>query len=134
MRYQVVSTEGEDWGSISADGVEAHTLFDHVGDAEDVAADLERIYGEPGSASVIERPELVSDDVREEIRRRARATARGFVAEFNEPLDPDETDWDGTAWEVDRHGLDLDACMQDAFGAYQAELVTETERLCNEAR
>jgi hypothetical protein len=63
----------------------------------------------------------------------ARDTARLFVNEFNEPLDPDETDWDATAWCDDLREAGLSEEEADKFwDVYQAELVAETERLCSE--
>jgi hypothetical protein len=58
MRYQVVSGDDGDWNSVSADGIEAHTLFDTMAEAAMAAAELGRIYGEPGCVEVVERPDL----------------------------------------------------------------------------
>ncbi len=62
-------------------------------------------------------------------------TANVFVAEHNEPIDPDATDWDAEAWAVDRHTLAVDERLvvdgRDALWlVYQDALVCETERLC----
>src|SRR4051812_12291319 len=58
MRYQVVSGDDGDWNSVSADGIEAHTLFDTMAEAAMAAAELGRIYGEPGCVEEVERPDL----------------------------------------------------------------------------
>lgn len=69
------------------------------------------------------------------IKAKARETAQMFVDEFNEVLDPATTDWDGTAWQEDVSNLpfELSSEQRDAgWEIYQAELIAETERLCEE--
>lgn len=73
---------------------------------------------------------MPTKDLKALLTERAKVTAAGFVAEFGEPLNPDETDWDGTAWEDD--GRDIDTDLIDwAFPFYQQALVSETQRLCS---
>lgn len=134
MRYQVVSADDHDWNAVSADGVEEHTLFDDYGSATKVALILAKIYGDPGCVCVIERDDLVSSDLRKEICKRAKATAALFFEEFGEPIDPDSTDWDGTAWGEDRIGLDIEDCDCNAWEIYQDALIAETKRLYEESK
>lgn len=67
-----------------------------------------------------------------EIEKRARETAKLFAEEFNEPFDSEASDWDATAWEEDRKGLDLEG--DDHYGEcwdwYVRCLEEETYRLC----
>jgi len=72
--------------------------------------------------------------LRAQIENRARITAASFVHEFNEPLDPETTDWDAVAWQEDRRDLGFDPASSDYdkwWPVYQKSLVAETKRLCS---
>lgn len=95
----------------------------------------------PADAYPSGRTEL-TDAERGEIETAARETAKLFVDEFGEPLDPAATDWDGEAWAHDRTAFSValrqaldrsDPLYDEAWRAYDAALVAETERLCGEA-
>lgn len=62
------------------------------------------------------------------IIREAKRDAKLFVSEFQEPLDPAATDWDGAAWS-DTKASNLTRAKA-AWELYQRTLVTETQRLC----
>jgi len=68
-----------------------------------------------------------------EIETLAKESARAFVEEFGEALDPSKTDWDAIAWVEDRRhvkhfGM---AGIEDveAWEMYQAVLITETKNI-----
>lgn len=67
-----------------------------------------------------------------QIENRARRDAALFVAEFGEPLDPSETDWDGSAWALASSEIDGADQIENGFELYQSALIAETERLCAE--
>lgn len=83
--------------------------------------------------AVVETSSLTSEQI-DLIRFAARETAQEFVDEHEEPLDPLQTDWDAEAWERDQREIglaDLDGVVaSSAWRLYQAELATETRRLC----
>ena len=61
----------------------------------------------------------------------ALGTAAGALFARENPgevLDPSETDWDATAWDVDSAGLSREM-RKELWPVYQAALIAETERL-----
>ncbi len=64
----------------------------------------------------------------------AKAAAYAFFGEFEEPLDPAETDWDATAWTIDAQKLRLSPEQQEAlWPVYQAVLVARTRELSEQS-
>lgn len=60
----------------------------------------------------------------------AKKDAQLFVDEWNEPLDPETTDWDATAWADVQVKLHFNGSFENLWELYQSTLVAETERLC----
>lgn len=74
---------------------------------------------------------------KDEITRLATETARMFVDEFGEQIDPAATDWDAVAWDDDRRKLSFsleDANYGEAWEFYSDELVRLTGEMsrCNQ--
>lgn len=77
---------------------------------------------------------VAAADYREGVEMAAKATAKLFVEEFGEILNPAATDWDSVAWQEDRTNCipASEVCeklSEKYWPIYQAALVAETERL-----
>lgn len=70
----------------------------------------------------------------EAVTKIASEDAKLFFSEFQEQLDPEQTDWDSVAWsESSRVVTEVDegANPDDYWETYQDALVEETERLAD---
>lgn len=64
------------------------------------------------------------------ITAKAQETAQMFVDEFNEALNPAQTDWDAIAWQEDRRHFGIDwADDGEGWEIYQKALVAQTKKL-----
>lgn len=78
----------------------------------------------PTSPDLVARVEQLTT-ILDKVVEQAKADAAAFVEEFNEVLDPAETDWDSMAWS--QANIEGGEHFWDDF---QAALIAETERLC----
>ncbi len=76
----------------------------------------------------------MSETKKAKIEQIARGTAVLFYEAFSVPFDPEETDWEGVAWEVDSRAIDVDYYDEEAFKLYSRTLQSETEFLATGER